>query len=186
MKFIIGLGNPGPKYENTRHNVGFWVIDELSEKWGIPLNKEKWKALVGEGNVQGEKVILMKPLTFMNLSGESVGPALHYLKGDIEDIVVIYDDLDLPVGQVRLRLKGSAGGHNGMKSIISHLGTQEFKRIKIGIDRPPVKSAVTQYVISPFAKEELPIIKEAVSKSALAVEHWLQKGFLDAMNKFNG
>ncbi|RAL23176.1 aminoacyl-tRNA hydrolase [Thermoflavimicrobium daqui] len=185
MKFIVGLGNPGTKYQLTRHNIGFWVIDQLSEKWGIPVTKEKWKSLVGEGTVHGEKVILMKPLTFMNLSGEAVRPALDYLKGNIEDLVVIYDDLDLPLGQIRLRLKGSAGGHNGMKSIISHIGTQEFKRIKIGIDRPPVKISVPDYVLSPFSKEELSLAQEAAQISANAVDVWIYSNFLEAMNRFN-
>ncbi|SFJ35489.1 aminoacyl-tRNA hydrolase [Thermoflavimicrobium dichotomicum] len=185
MKWIVGLGNPGIKYEQTRHNIGFWVIDELSKRWGIPVHKEKWKSLVGEGVVHGEKVLLIKPLTFMNNSGEAVRPALDYLKGNVEDLVVIYDDMDLPLGQVRLRLKGSAGGHNGMKSMIAHLGTQNFKRIRIGIDHPPVQISVPDYVLSPFSKDEWPIAQEAAQIAANAVEQWIKTDFVDAMNKFN-
>lgn len=183
---IIGLGNPGIKYALTRHNVGFWLIDVLAERWGISVKKEKWKSLVGEGVIQGEKVILIKPQTYMNLSGEAVRPAIDYLKADIEDICVVYDDLDLPPGKIRLRLKGSSGGHNGMKSIIHHLGTDQFKRVKIGIGRPERgQQSIPDYVLSPFAKEELDIIHESVSKVADAMETWLKYPFLEVMNRYN-
>jgi len=185
MKLIVGLGNPGIRYAKTRHNVGFWVIDELSRRWSIPVNREKWRAEVGEGVVRGEKVVLMKPLTYMNLSGEAVRPAIDWLKADLEELLVIYDDLDLPPGQVRLRLKGSSGGHNGMKSIIQHLETDRFKRIRIGIGRPHPGMSVPDYVLSPFSKEELDEILKAVNQSADAVGCWLEEGFLQAMNKFN-
>lgn len=185
MKLIVGLGNPGKKYENTRHNIGFWVIDRLSEQWGIPLSKEKWKGMVGEGIVDGEKVVLLKPMTFMNLSGESVRPAMDWLKLSIEDLVVIYDDMDLPLGQVRLRLKGSAGGHNGMKSIIAHLGTDQFKRIKLGIGRP-ISISVPDYVLSNFSADEMPFAKDASERGAKAVNTWVEESFLMAMNKYNG
>jgi PTH1 family peptidyl-tRNA hydrolase len=185
MKLIVGLGNPGIRYADTRHNVGFWVIDELSRRWGIPVNKEKWKAETGEGVVRGEKVILMKPLTYMNLSGEAVRPALDWLKADLEELCVIYDDLDLPVGQIRLRLKGSSGGHNGMRSLIAHLGTDQFKRIRIGIGRPQGNRSVPDYVLSPFAREEREPVMDAVNRAASAVERWLESDFLAAMNAFN-
>jgi PTH1 family peptidyl-tRNA hydrolase len=185
MKVIVGLGNPGIKYVMTRHNVGFWVIDCLSREWGIPIHKEKWKAEVGEGMVHGEKVILIKPLTYMNLSGESVGLALNWLKADIDDLIIIYDDLDLPPGQIRLRQKGSSGGHNGIKSLIAHLGTDQFKRIKIGIGRPQGKISVPDYVLSPFSKEETDLIYDAVDRSVQAVNCWIQSGFLEAMNIYN-
>lgn len=161
------------------------VIDELSKRWNIPLNKEKFKGLYGVGVVGGEKVILLKPLTYMNLSGESIRPLLDYYDIDIEDLIVIYDDLDLPIGKIRLRMKGSAGGHNGIKSTIQHLGTQEFKRIRIGIDRPKAGMAVTDYVLSSFSEEERPVIDEAVKKAANACETWLSKTFLEVMNEFN-
>ncbi|MRG27021.1 MULTISPECIES: aminoacyl-tRNA hydrolase [Laceyella] len=185
MKLIVGLGNPGIKYAQTRHNIGFWVIDRLSDEWGIPVNKEKWKAEVGEGVVRGEKVILMKPLTYMNLSGEAVRPAMDWLKADLDELVVVYDDLDLPPGQIRLRLKGSSGGHNGMKSLIQHLGTDQFKRIKIGIGRPQGRMPVPDYVLSPFHKSELELMADAVERSASAINCWLDKTFLEAMNRYN-
>ncbi|MBA4495819.1 aminoacyl-tRNA hydrolase [Paenactinomyces guangxiensis] len=185
MKMIVGLGNPGIKYARTRHNIGFRVIDELSRQWGIPIQREKWKAEVGEGFVHGEKVVLLKPLTYMNLSGESVRPALEWLKIDIDDLCVIYDDLDLPPGQIRLRLKGSSGGHNGIKSIIYHLGTDQFKRIKIGIGRPPAGICVPDYVLSPFREEEQERVGEAAERAAEAVNHWVESGFLNAMNQYN-
>ncbi|MFC4075541.1 aminoacyl-tRNA hydrolase [Salinithrix halophila] len=185
MKVIVGLGNPGMKYALTRHNIGFWVVDRLSEQWGIPCEKDKWKAMVGEGRARGEKVVLLKPETYMNLSGESVRPALDWLKCSIKDLVVIYDDLDLPVGRIRLRLKGGSGGHNGMKSLIGHLGTQEFKRIKIGIGRPSVPMPVPDYVLSRFSQEEEVPIAEAVENAAAAIEGWLDMSFSEVMNRYN-
>lgn len=185
MKLVVGLGNPGFKYAKTRHNIGFWVIDHLGEKWGIPVNREKWRGEVGEGFVHGEKVILLKPMTYMNLSGESVRAAVDWLKLDLDEICVIYDDLDLPPGQIRLRLKGSSGGHNGMKSIIQHLGTDQFKRIKLGIGRPSGKMTVINYVLSSFNKEELEPITDAVDRAKDAVDKWVQNDFSQAMNYYN-
>lgn len=182
---IVGLGNPGIKYAKTRHNIGFWVVDLLSEEWGIPVNKEKWKAEVGEGFVRGEKVFLIKPLTYMNLSGESVRPAIDWLKADIDELVVVYDDLDLPPGQIRLRLKGSSGGHNGMKSLIQHLGTEEFKRIKIGIGRPQGKMPIPDYVLSDFHKSEIESMADAVDRAAEAINCWIDSTFEEAMNRYN-
>lgn len=185
MKLIVGLGNPGKQYENTRHNIGFEVIDELSDRFSIPLNQSKFKGLYGIGFHQGEKVILLKPLTYMNLSGESIRAVCDYYQIDIENIVIIYDDLDLPVGKIRLRQKGSAGGHNGIKSTVAHLGTQEFNRIRIGIDRPKNGMKVPDYVLGRFHDEERPLTQEAVKKSAAACEAWLEKPFLQVMNEFN-
>lgn len=185
MKLIVGLGNPGKQYENTRHNIGFEVIDELSNRFSIPLNQSKFKGLYGIGFHQGEKVILLKPLTYMNLSGESIRAVCDYYQIDIENIVIIYDDLDLPVGKIRLRQKGSAGGHNGIKSTVAHLGTQEFNRIRIGIDRPKNGMKVPDYVLGRFHDEERPLTQEAVKKSAAACEAWLEKPFLQVMNEFN-
>lgn len=185
MKLIIGLGNPGKQYENTRHNVGFWAIDEMSKEWNIPMTKEKWKASVGEGLFQGEKVVLVKPLTYMNLSGESVRMALDWLKVDLKDFIVLYDDLDLSVGQIRLRRKGSSGGHNGIKSLIQQLGTDEFHRIKIGIGRPTTPQPTANYVLSAFPTEEVEGIKDAVTRSRQAVETWRKLGFSQAMNEYN-
>jgi PTH1 family peptidyl-tRNA hydrolase len=185
MKLIVGLGNPGKQYEQTRHNIGFEVIDALSKQLSIPLDQSKFKGLYGIGFHKGEKVLLLKPLTYMNLSGESIRAVMDYYQIDIDDLVVIYDDLDLPVGKIRLRQKGSAGGHNGIKSTIAHLGTQEFNRIRIGIDRPQNGMSVPDYVLGRFRKEETELTGEAVEKSADACEAWLSKPFLQVMNEFN-
>jgi peptidyl-tRNA hydrolase, PTH1 family len=185
MKLIVGLGNPGKQYENTRHNIGFDVIEELSRKFSIPLNQSKFKGLYGIGFYNGEKVVLLKPLTYMNLSGESIRAVIDFYQIDVEDMVVIYDDLDLPVGKIRLRQKGSAGGHNGIKSTIQHLGTQEFNRIRIGVDRPKNGMKVTDYVLGRFHEEEKELTIEAVKKSADACEAWLDKPFLQVMNEYN-
>lgn len=185
MKLFVGLGNPGKEYEKTRHNVGFAVIDQLSENLNIPLNQAKFKGLYGTGFVHGEKVFLLKPLTYMNLSGESVRAIMDYFQMDLEDVVIIYDDLDLPIGKMRLRQKGSAGGHNGVKSVISHLKSQEFKRIRIGINRPTNGQTVVDYVLTPFTKEEQEIIHEVVKKAAEACIDWLKKPFLQVMNDYN-
>lgn len=186
MKLIIGLGNPGKTYEQTRHNIGFQVIDLLASKWNAPLTQSKFKGMYSIIHRPEGKVMLLKPLTYMNLSGESVSALMDYYDVGIEDIVVIYDDLDLPTGQLRLRQKGSAGGHNGIKSLIHHLGTQEFNRMRIGISRPPAGMKVPDYVLSRFSKEENPEVSEAVQKSAEACELWLAKPYVEVMNKFNG
>lgn len=185
MKCIVGLGNPGKQYEQTRHNIGFEVVDTLSNRWNIPLSQSKFKGLYGIGLYNGEKVLLLKPLTYMNLSGESVRAVVDYYQLDLENILVIYDDLDLPVGKIRLRQKGSPGGHNGIKSITAHLGTQQFNRIRIGVDRPDTGMSVPDYVLGKFHQEERPIIREAAEKSADACEAWLGKPFLQVMNEYN-
>lgn len=185
MKLIVGLGNPGREYELTRHNIGFMAIDELAKRWNISLNEQKFKGVFGAGFVNGEKVILLKPLTYMNLSGESIRPLMDYYKIDVEDFVVLYDDLDIPVGKLRLRMKGSAGGHNGVKSTISHLGTQEFQRIRMGIDRPKNGMKVVDYVLGRFTSEEIPDVGHSIEKAADACEEWLNKPFLQIMNTFN-
>lgn len=186
MKLIIGLGNPGKQYEHTRHNIGFDVIEALATKWSAPLEQTKFKGMYAMAHRPGGKVMLLKPLTYMNLSGECVGPLMDYFDVDIEDIVVIYDDLDLEVGKLRLRQKGSAGGHNGIKSLIQHLGTQEFNRIRVGVSRPPKGIKVADYVLAKFSKEDEPIIQEAIHKSVEAVEMFLSKKFIEVMNEFNG
>ncbi|PEF09773.1 aminoacyl-tRNA hydrolase [Bacillus thuringiensis] len=185
MKLIVGLGNPGREYELTRHNIGFMAIDELAKRWNISLNEQKFKGVFGAGFVNGEKVILLKPLTYMNLSGESIRPLMDYYKIDVEDFVVMYDDLDIPVGKLRLRMKGSAGGHNGVKSTISHLGTQEFQRIRMGIDRPKNGMKVVDYVLGRFTSEEIPDVNHSIEKAVDACEEWLNKPFLQIMNTFN-
>ena len=185
VKLIIGLGNPGKPYEHTRHNIGFNVIDELANRWNAPLNQTKFNGMYATLHRPEGKVMLVKPLTYMNLSGECVRPLMDYFDIEIEDIIVVYDDLDLEMGKLRLRAKGSAGGHNGIKSLIQHLGTQEFNRIRVGVDRPPAGMKVADYVLSRFSKEDQPTVKEAVDKSCDAIETALTKPFLDVMNKFN-
>lgn len=185
MKMIVGLGNPGKQYEMTRHNAGFLVIDELSARMGIPLDKSKFNGIYGMGFSGGEKVLLVKPLTYMNLSGECIRPLMDFYDLQDEDLVVIYDDLDLPAGKIRLRTKGSAGGHNGIKSTILHLGTQVFNRIRIGIDRPPAGMKVPDYVLGRFTSDEQQPIQDAISLSADACEAWLKQPFLQVMNEFN-
>ncbi|WP_230504220.1 aminoacyl-tRNA hydrolase [Sutcliffiella rhizosphaerae] len=185
MKVFVGLGNPGRQYEETRHNIGFMVIDELADKWSIPLTQSKFKGIFGQGMVNGEKVLLVKPLTYMNLSGECVRPLLDFYKLDVEDLVVIYDDLDLPAGKLRLRQKGSAGGHNGIKSLIQHLQTQNFNRIRMGIDRPKNGPSISDYVLGKFHTEERPAIDDSIKKAADACEESLSTDFLQVMNSFN-
>ncbi|MCA0993684.1 aminoacyl-tRNA hydrolase [Pseudalkalibacillus hwajinpoensis] len=184
MKLIVGLGNPGKKFNNTRHNVGFMAIDQLAKEMGIALDQKKFQGVYGKGMVNGEAVYLLKPQTFMNLSGESVRPLMEYFNIEVADLLVIYDDLDLPTGKVRIRQKGSAGGHNGMKSIITHLHTQEFKRVRIGIDRS-ARQTVIDYVLKPFSKEEEEPIQLAIEQTAKACEAWTTTSFPEVMNQYN-
>ncbi|WP_106495605.1 aminoacyl-tRNA hydrolase [Lentibacillus sp. Marseille-P4043] len=185
MKFIVGLGNPGRKYETTRHNIGFMVIDELLHRFQMDLNKTKFNGKYAMENINGEKVVLLKPQTYMNLSGESIRPLLDYYNIDSADLLVIYDDLDLPTGKVRLRQKGGHGGHNGIRSIIDHLGTKEFKRLRIGVGRPTKPISVVDYVLGSFPKEQQDDVTNSITKAADACETWLDKPFIDVMNDFN-
>lgn len=179
------MGNPGQKYAGTRHNVGFDCIDYIANELGITLDQSKFKGMFGKGVINGEKLILLKPLTYMNLSGESVRPLMDYFDIDVEDVVIIYDDMDLPVGKIRLRQKGSAGGHNGIKSLIQHLGTPEFKRIRVGVDRPQNGESIVNYVLGTYRQEEREHVKESIIQSSKAVEAWTTKTFLEVMNEFN-
>ncbi|VEF49995.1 peptidyl-tRNA hydrolase [Bacillus freudenreichii] len=185
MKLIVGLGNPGSRYEKTRHNIGFEVIDELAKRSGTTLSETKFNGLYANVRNNGKKVILLKPLTYMNLSGESIRPLMDYFRIPIEDVLVIYDDLDLPVGKIRLRQKGSAGGHNGIKSTIQHLGTPEFNRIRIGINRPPEGMKVPDYVLGKFSREEWEEMQSVIQTCADACEEWMEAPFLEVMNRFN-
>jgi len=185
MKLIVGLGNPGKQYDQTRHNIGFTVIDELARRFHIALDQAKFKGLYGSTIINGEKIFLLKPLTYMNLSGESIGPFMDYFQIDLDDLLVIYDDLDLPVGKIRLRQKGSAGGHNGIKSAIAHLGTQQFNRIRVGINRPSNGMAITDYVLGRFLNDEQEMIRKAVEQSSNACEEWIKTPFLQVMNIYN-
>ncbi|HHY79307.1 MAG TPA: aminoacyl-tRNA hydrolase [Thermoanaerobacter sp.] len=184
MYVISGLGNPGREYEGTRHNVGFMVIDELAEKLGINVTKLKFKSLVGEGYFKGEKVILLKPQTFVNSSGEALYDAVNFYKIPLENVIVIYDDKDLDVGKIRIRKKGSSGGHNGMKSIIYLLNSEEFPRVRIGIGKP--QKDLVSHVLGKFEESEKKLIDEAVIKAVDAVIDIIENGIEHAMSKFNG
>jgi len=186
VKLFIGLGNPGSRFDGTRHNIGFEVIDTLSDSLNIPLQQTKFKGIYGTGVVKGEKVFLLKPLTYMNLSGECIGPFMDYFQIPLEDMIVVYDDLDTVPGKLRLRTKGSAGGHNGIKSMIAHLGTQEFKRIRFGIGRPTNQQPVPDFVLNRFSKEESIDIEHGIDRSVKACEAFLDTSFDKVMNKFNG
>ena len=186
MKLVAGLGNPGAKYKGTRHNVGFMTMDEVAYQEKFDFDKALFDAVFAQVQMGGEKVIFMKPLTFMNLSGEAIRPLMNYFKIGIEDLLVVYDDMDLPVGKIRLRQKGSAGGHNGIKSIISCLGTSEFNRIKVGVGRPKDGRTVVGHVLNRFEKEEEEDIIFAVQKSVDAIRSWIETSdFVKTMNQFN-
>lgn len=186
MYIIAGLGNPTKEYERTRHNVGFEVIDVLADMLCTTVEEKKFKGFYGRGIIGGEKVLLLKPQTFMNLSGESVRAAADYYKVDPGHIIIIYDDISLGVGQLRIRGKGSAGGHNGIKNIIAHLGTQEFPRIRVGVGDKPKKMDLADYVLSRFGKEERSLMEDAYKEAAKAAEVMVTKGADAAMNQFNG
>lgn len=183
---IVGLGNPGKQYENTKHNIGFWGIDELARRHGLVFGKTERKAQTADGLIQGRRVLLAKPQTYMNLSGEAVRSLVDFYKVDLPDILVIYDDLDLPLGTLRLRMTGSAGGQKGIKSIIQHLGTQDFCRVRIGIGRPPGRMDPAAYVLHPFVGDDAITARLVVDRAANAVETWLQDGIELAMNRYNG
>lgn len=185
MKIIVGLGNPGKQYEGTRHNIGFSVIYSISDAYNIRIDSKKHKALLGKGVIEGEKVILAMPMTYMNLSGESVREIMDYYKCSPEDIIVIYDDISLDVGKLRIRSKGSAGGHNGIKNIISHLGTDVFKRIKVGVGEKPKGMDLADYVLGHFPKDEQLLIRDSVERARDAVSVILAEGMDSAMNKYN-
>ncbi|EGO5822827.1 aminoacyl-tRNA hydrolase [Enterococcus faecalis] len=187
MKVIVGLGNPGSKYKETKHNIGFITLDEIAYRQNVSFNNSNFEADIAEFFIGTEKVLLVKPLTFMNESGRSVGPLLTYFGVDEEDLIVIYDDLDLEVGKIRLRQKGSAGGHNGIKSLIAHLGTNVFPRIKIGIGRPSKNDTVIHHVLSTFPKETHEEMLLAVKKAADAALYTCEgHTFVETMNQFNG
>lgn len=186
MYIIVGLGNPGRQYEGTRHNIGFRVIDEIAAKYRIDVAEKKYKALVGKGMIQGEKVVLVKPQTFMNLSGESVRSVIDYYKIDeMTELILILDDVSLPPGQLRIRKKGSAGGHNGLKNIILHLNHDVFMRIRIGIGEKPSGYDLADYVLGHFAKEEKELVMQSIKDASEAVEVLLTDGPDKAMNQFN-
>lgn len=186
MIIIAGLGNPGKEYVNTRHNVGFMAIDALASKYGIDVNEKKHKAIIGKGTINGQKVILAKPQTFMNLSGESLRELADYYKPEVEtQVIVVYDDITLDVGGIRVRKKGSAGGHNGMKSIIAHLGTENFQRVRVGIGEKPARMDLADWVLSRFSKEDLATLEDSLGEAVDAVTMLTEGGIDEAMNKYN-
>ena len=201
MKMIVGLGNPGPQYARNRHNIGFQVVDLLAQRHSIPLSRAKFNALFGVGtitrsraleskrlqreNTTSQKVLMMRPLTFMNLSGNAVAPMAHFHRVEPEDIFVIYDELDLPSGNLRLRPFGGSGGHNGMKSLIRLLGTDQFPRARVGIGRPNTPMSSAAYVLQNFSVDEEIIFESLRTRIADAVESWLLYGIDLAMNRFN-
>ncbi len=186
MYIIVGLGNPSKQDEGTRHNAGFMTLDVLADRYNIDISEKKHKALCGKGVIEGNKVVLLKPQTFMNLSGESVRAAADFYKVAPEEIIVIYDDISLEPGQLRVRKKGSAGGHNGMKNIIAHLGTQDFPRIRVGVGEKPAGMDLADYVLGRFSKGERELLEEAFKEGAQAAVAILCDGIESAMNQFNG
>lgn len=184
MHMIVGLGNPGKQYEFTRHNAGFLCLDYLAAKYNIKVNKIKFKSLVGEGNIGGEKVILLKPTTFMNLSGEALVQAAGFYKVDVSDIIVVYDDISLPIGSLRIREKGSAGGHNGMKNIIYLLGKDNFPRIRLGVGTNGERD-LADYVLGKFSKEEMKGFSASVENAVEAIEYMVKGDTPKAMNLYN-
>lgn len=186
MYIIVGLGNPTKEYEGTRHNVGFEVIDAIADKYNIDVTERKHRAFCGKGLVAGQRVILVKPQTYMNLSGESVRSVLDFYKVDEEsELIVIYDDVSLGVGQLRIRKKGSAGGHNGIKNIIQHLGHNVFQRIKVGVGEKPKEYDLADYVLGHFSKEDKELMKDGYKRSVEAVEMLVMGDIDGAMNEFN-
>jgi len=185
MFMIAGLGNPGKEYDNTRHNVGFAAIDILAEQYKIEVREKKHRALCGKGIIGGERVILIKPQTYMNLSGESIRAVKDFYRLECDEIIVIFDDVSLAPGQLRIRRGGSAGGHNGIKNIISHLGTQEFPRIKVGIGAKPAEMDLAAYVLSRFSQGEQRLMEEAFRDAGAAAVAIMREGTERAMNMFN-
>ena len=183
MFLIVGLGNPGSEYNGTRHNIGFEAVDYIADKYNIELNRIKFKGIFGEGLINGKKVILLKPTTYMNLSGESIREVVNFYKISNEEIIVIYDDISLDVGRLRIREKGSHGGHNGIKSIIANLGTDVFPRVKIGVGAP--KGNLVSHVLGKFNEEEINVLRKTLIATEEAVNVMLKNDVKDAMNKFN-
>ncbi len=185
MELIVGLGNPEADYSKTRHNMGFNVINELAEKYNIEVNKKKFDSLYGEGMIEGKKVILLKPQTYMNLSGDAIIQVVRFYKIPMENIYVIYDDMDIEPGQIKIRKKGGAGSHNGMKSVVNNLQTEEFARIRVGIGTPKDKQDAISYVIGAIPGEEIEVLNKGVEQAAEAMVSILKEGIDKAMNTFN-
>ena len=185
MQIIVGLGNPGKEYEHTRHNAGFDALDRLADKHGITIKTKKFQALIGDGTINGKRVILMKPQTFMNLSGNAVREIANFYNLTSDDFIVIYDDIDLDVGSIRVRAKGSAGGHNGIKSIIANLGDDKFNRVRVGVGAKKENSDLVDHVLGQMSKTDRKEFEDALDKAVAAVEETLENGIMSAMNKYN-
>ncbi len=185
IHLIAGLGNPGPKHTSNRHNVGFRCLEYLAVQHGLAFDRQQKRALVATGCIRGQRVVLAKPQTYMNDSGRAVVPLARFYKVESKHMMVVYDDLDLPPGAVRLRPEGGSGGHKGMRSIIEHLGAQEFPRLRIGIGRPPGRMDPAAYVLQDLSIEEEPLLQEVLAHAAAAIEIWLQQGIEIAMNQYN-
>ena len=185
MYIIAGLGNPDKKYEGTRHNAGFEAVDKLADKLGVKISEKKFKGLCQTVSLNGDKYLLLKPLTYMNNSGESIRAAADFYKIAPENIIILYDDINFECGRMRIRGSGSAGGHNGMKSIIQHLGTQDFARVRVGIGNKPPKMDLADYVLGHFSRDEEKVIQDAAKEAALAVTVMIESGVDAAMNRFN-
>ena len=184
MILIVGLGNPGKQYEQTRHNIGFDVIDYMANKYNIDVKREKFKGICGEGFIENKKVILLKPLTYMNLSGESIRELANFYKLEDDEIIVVYDDISLDIGRLRIREKGSAGGHNGIKSIIQNLGGDKFPRVKVGVGQP--KDNLVNHVLGKFSKEDREHIEKVIPVVSDAIVEIVKNDAKESMNKFNG
>ena len=185
-RIIVGLGNPGKQYADNRHNVGFHVVDKLAEKYGLKFNKMLNRGIAAIGEIEGRRVVLLKPQTFMNESGVCVSPTFKFYKTDPSNLLIIYDELDIPFAQLRLRKSGSAGGHNGMRSIISKIVTQDFPRLRVGIGRPPGRKEAATHVLADFTRDEVIAMRDVHDRAIAGIVLWLNEGIDKAMNKVNG
>lgn len=185
-RIIVGLGNPGKQYADNRHNVGFHVVDKLAEKYGLKFNKMLNRGIAAIGEIEGRRVVLLKPQTFMNESGVCVSPTFKFYKTDPSNLLIIYDELDIPFAQLRLRKSGSAGGHNGMRSIISKIVTQDFPRLRVGIGRPPGRKEAATHVLEDFTRDEVIAMRDVHDRAIAGIVLWLNEGIDKAMNKVNG
>lgn len=185
MKLVAGLGNPGDKYSSTRHNIGFMVVDTLASRHGIRVDKNKKRSLTGNTIITGEKVLIAKPQTFMNLTGEALGPLFSFLDIEIEDVIVVHDDLDLDFGRIKIKAGGGHGGHNGIRSIMPHIGGKDFIRVRVGIGKPLKGWDISKYVLNQFSSEEKKDLDDLLERAADAVETIISVGHLKAMNAFN-
>jgi len=183
MKVIVGLGNPGKKYSETRHNIGFKVLEEVARRHGVQKEESRFDALIGHISLNGQKILLVKPLTYMNLSGKAVQPLLHWYKVDLADLIVVYDDMDLAVGSLRLRAEGGSGGHKGLTSIIERLGSREFSRLRLGIGRPA--DDTIDWVLGTFSPDEKDQVAAMIAGAGDRLEYWADQGIVKAMNEYN-